>query len=57
MMITEGAIADGYAEGDFRQYMESLTPMGRIGQTEEIAPAALFFASDDSVLDHRGKRC
>ena len=48
MVITEGAIAGGYTEGDFRKIMESQTPLGRIGQPEDIAPAAVFFASDDS---------
>ena len=28
--------------------LESQTPLGRIGQTEDIAPAAVFFASSDS---------
>lgn len=48
MVVTEGAVAGGYTEGDFRKSMESQTPLGRIGQTEDIAPAAVFFASDDS---------
>src|SRR5206468_10153756 len=48
MVVTEGAIAGGYTEGDFRKIMESQTPLGRIGQPEDIAPAAVFFASDDS---------
>lgn len=48
MVVTEGAVAGGYTEGDFRKSMESQTPLGRIGQTEDIAPAAAFFASDDS---------
>ncbi len=48
MVITEGAIAGGYTEGDFRKNMEAQTPLGRIGKTEDIAPAAVFFASDDS---------
>jgi 3-oxoacyl-[acyl-carrier protein] reductase len=47
-VITEGAVAGGYTEGDFRKYMESQTPLGRIGQPDDIAPAAVFFASDDS---------
>src|SRR5262249_27250879 len=30
---------------DFRKTLESQTPLGRIGQTEDIAPAAVIFAS------------
>jgi len=48
MVITEGAIAGGYTEGDMRRTFESQTPLGRIGQPDDIAPAAVFFASDDS---------
>jgi 3-oxoacyl-[acyl-carrier protein] reductase len=48
MVATEGAIAGGYTEGDMRKNFEAQTPLGRIGQTEDIAPAAVFFASDDS---------
>jgi 3-oxoacyl-[acyl-carrier protein] reductase len=29
--------------------LESQTPLGRIGQTEDIAPAAVFLASQDSA--------
>jgi 3-oxoacyl-[acyl-carrier protein] reductase len=31
-----------------RKMFESLTPLGRVGETEDISPAAVFFASDDS---------
>jgi 3-oxoacyl-[acyl-carrier protein] reductase len=31
-----------------RTAFESMTPLGRVGQTDDIAPAAVFFASDDS---------
>ena len=48
MVITEGAVAGGYTEGDMRKMFESQTPLGRVGQTDDIAPAAVFFASDDS---------
>ena len=48
MVVTEGAVAGGYTEGDMRKTFESLTPMGRIGETQDVAPAAVFFASDDS---------
>ena len=49
MVITEGAIAGGYTEGDMRKMFESQTPLGRVGETEDIAPAAVFFASDDAA--------
>src|SRR5437899_8830456 len=49
MVVTEGAVAGGFTEGDFRKMLQSQTPLGRIGQTEDIAPAAVFFASDDSA--------
>src|SRR6266568_4432357 len=49
MVITEGAVAGGYTEGDMRKMFESQTPLGRIGQTDDIAPAAVFFASEDSA--------
>jgi 3-oxoacyl-[acyl-carrier protein] reductase len=48
MVITEGAIAGGYTEGDMRKTFESQTPLGRIGEPDDIAPAAVFFASADS---------
>src|SRR6266496_2829482 len=49
MVVTEGAIAGGYTEGEMRKMFESQTPLGRVGQTEDIAPAAVFFASDNSA--------
>lgn len=49
MVETEGIHAAGFAEGDFRKMVEAQTPLGaRIGQPEDIARAAVFFASDDS---------
>lgn len=48
MVITEGVVAGGFHESEFRTVLESQTPLGRIGQTDDIAPAAVFFASDDS---------
>ena len=48
MVITEGAVAGGYTEGDMRKMFESQTPLGRVGETDDIAPAAVFFASDDA---------
>ncbi len=48
MVLTEGVQAAGFAEGDFRKQIEAITPLGRIGQVEDIAPAAVFFASSES---------
>jgi 3-oxoacyl-[acyl-carrier protein] reductase len=49
MVITEGVQSAGFDGGDFRRDLESRTPLGRIGQVEDIAPAAVFFASKDSA--------
>jgi 3-oxoacyl-[acyl-carrier protein] reductase len=45
MVETEGVHAAGFAESDFRKQLEAQTPLGRIGQTQDIAPAAVFLAS------------
>jgi 3-oxoacyl-[acyl-carrier protein] reductase len=47
LVITEGLQATGLAESDFRKAIESQTPLGRVAQPQDIAPAAVFFASDD----------
>src|ERR1043165_4944416 len=49
MVMTEGVVAGGFVKSDFRKQWESQTPLGRIGQTEDIAPAAVFLASQDSA--------
>ena len=49
MVETEGVHAAGIAESDFRKQIEQQTPLGRIGQPQDIAPAAVFLASDDSA--------
>lgn len=48
MVETEGIHAAGFAEGDMRKQVESQTPLGRIGQPQDIATAAVFLASPDS---------
>jgi 3-oxoacyl-[acyl-carrier protein] reductase len=48
MVVTEGLQAAGMSNGDFRKQVEAQTPLGRIGQVEDIAPAAVFFASKDA---------
>jgi len=48
MVETEGLHAAGFDNGDFRKRAESQTPLGRIAQPEDIARAAVFFASEDA---------
>jgi 3-oxoacyl-[acyl-carrier protein] reductase len=48
MIETEGVVAAGFNEGEFRKTIEAQTPLGRIGQPNDIAPAAVFLASSDS---------
>jgi 3-oxoacyl-[acyl-carrier protein] reductase len=48
MVETEGLHAVGFAESDFRKHVEATTPLGRIAQPDDIATAAVFFASPDS---------
>jgi 3-oxoacyl-[acyl-carrier protein] reductase len=49
MVLTEGFRAAGIDESDFRKQTEAQTPLGRIGQPQDIAPAAVFLASNDSA--------
>src|SRR5215471_13883815 len=48
MVETEGLHATGIAASDFRKQVEAQTPLGRIGQPDDIARAAVFFASDEA---------
>jgi 3-oxoacyl-[acyl-carrier protein] reductase len=48
MVETEGFHTAGLTESDFRKTVESQTPLGRIAQPEDIARAAVFFASDEA---------
>ncbi|MGA2797811.1 MAG: glucose 1-dehydrogenase [Thermoguttaceae bacterium] len=48
MVETEGVHAAGIAESDFRKQVESQTPLGRIGQPQDIAPAVVFLASPEA---------
>jgi 3-oxoacyl-[acyl-carrier protein] reductase len=49
MVETEGVHAAGLHESDFRKQLEAQTPLGRIGQTEDVTPAVVFLASGDSA--------
>lgn len=48
MVETEGTLMAGLTSGDMRKSIEAQTPLGRIGQPQDIATAAVFLASQDS---------
>ena len=45
---TEGTHSAGVIGGDFEKFAASQTPLGRVGQPNEIAAIATFLASNDS---------
>lgn len=45
---TEGTVTAGIIGSDMEKYLVSQTPLGRIGQPDDIAKVAVFLASDDS---------
>jgi 3-oxoacyl-[acyl-carrier protein] reductase len=47
MVETEGVHATGFIQN--RSNVEAVTPLGRIGQPDDIAPAVAFFASDETA--------
>ncbi len=49
MVETEGTQVQGITNGDFRKQTEEQTPLGRIGQPRDIAPAVVFLASDEAA--------
>jgi 3-oxoacyl-[acyl-carrier protein] reductase len=49
MVETEGTNSAGITDSEFRKQTEAQTPLGRIGQPHDIAPAVVFLASPDSA--------
>jgi 3-oxoacyl-[acyl-carrier protein] reductase len=49
MVETEGVHAAGFIGSDFEKNTVAQTPLGRIGQPQDIATVATFLASDDSA--------
>jgi 3-oxoacyl-[acyl-carrier protein] reductase len=48
MVETEGVHTAGFIGTDFHKMIEAQTPLGRIGQPDDIGPVAVFLASEDS---------
>ena len=48
MIETEGVHTAGYMEGDFGKWIKAQSSLGRIGQTDDISPTAVYLASSDS---------
>lgn len=49
MIITEGVKSAGLHEGEMRAWIESTTPLERVGTVEEIAAVVVFFVSNDAA--------
>ena len=48
LVETEGVHTAGFLGSDFEKGIVAQTPLGRIGQPDDISPAAVFLASADS---------
>lgn len=46
---TEGVVAAGVIGSDFEKHLVSQTPLGRLGQPTDIAPIAVFLASQEAA--------
>ncbi len=49
MVETEGTVSRGQIGSELETFLVSQTPLGRVGQVNDIAPIAVFLASDDSA--------
>lgn len=48
MIETEGVHTAGLTDSDFRKNVEAQTPLGRIGQPQDVAPVVAFLVSEDA---------
>ncbi len=49
MVSTEGSRSEGIIGSDFEKALVADTPLGRVGQPDDIAKVALFLASEDAA--------
>jgi 3-oxoacyl-[acyl-carrier protein] reductase len=49
MVETEGTVTGGFIGSDFEKELIAQAPLGRTGKVGDIAPIAVFLASDDSA--------
>ena len=49
MIETEGTHSAGFIGSDFEKGTVAQTPLGRLGQPNDIASIAVFLASDESA--------
>ena len=48
LILTEGTHSAGIADSDFQAHYEASSPLGRVGQPDDISSVAVFLASEDS---------
>ncbi|KLG23223.1 oxidoreductase [Enterobacter roggenkampii] len=48
LIETEGSYSAGAMNSDFQTWNEKQTPLGRIGQVQDVAPIVAFLASEDA---------
>lgn len=48
MVVTEGTHTAGIVGSDFETFAVSQTPLGRVGQVDDIAPIVTFLATEDA---------
>ena len=48
LVVTEGAREMGAIGGEMERGLIAQTPLGRVGQVDDIATVAVFLASDDA---------